>query len=239
LLAEKGISVTRVPVDLGAKEQFSEAYTRINARRVVPTLALADGTAIGEVPAIFRYLEDTHPHNSLFGNSPTDSALVTMWERRMEIEGFAAVMEAVRNAAAGLKGRAIAGTHDYEQIPALVERGRQRVTDFYADLEARLAEVSFVAGDRFSAADITAIVTVDFRHRGAELADTGRPRRIETLVRVGCCASEHDRVAQALPGNEERGINAVWTYETPFPAVEAIKGYLAFYPDRVEITEIT
>jgi hypothetical protein len=54
LLAEKGISVTRVPVDLGAKEQFSEAYTRINARRVVPTLVLADGTAIGEVPAIFR-----------------------------------------------------------------------------------------------------------------------------------------------------------------------------------------
>jgi glutathione S-transferase len=162
LLAEKGISVTRVPVDLGAKEQFSEAYTRINARRVVPTLVLADGTAIGEVPAIFRYLEDTHPHNPLFGNSATDSALVTMWERRMEIEGFAAVMEAVRNAAAGLKGRAIAGTHDYEQIPALVERGRQRVTDFYADLEARLAEVSFVAGDRFSAADITAIVTVDF-----------------------------------------------------------------------------
>jgi glutathione S-transferase len=130
---------------------------------------LADGTAIGEVPAIFRYLEETHPANPLFGASPKDKALVTMWERRIELEGFAAVMETVRNAAAGLKGRAIAGTHGYEQIPALVERGRQCVGDFYSDLEARLAQVSFVAGDRFSAADITAIVTVDFAGKALNL----------------------------------------------------------------------
>jgi glutathione S-transferase len=168
-MAEKGISVARVPVDLGAKEQLSDAYVRINPRRVVPTLVLADGTVIGEVPAIFRYLEETHPGSPLFGTSPKDKALVTMWERRMELEGFAAVMETVRNAAAGLKGRAIAGPHGYEQIPALVERGRQRVKDFYADLEARLAEVPFVAGDRFSAADITAIVTVDFASKALSL----------------------------------------------------------------------
>jgi glutathione S-transferase len=87
----------------------------------------------------------------------------------MELEGFAAVMETVRNAAAGLKGRAIAGPHDYEQIPALVERGRQRVRDFYADLETRLTEVPYVAGDRFSVADITAIVTIDFATRALSL----------------------------------------------------------------------
>ncbi len=168
-IAEKGISVSRVPVDLGAKEQFSDAYARINPRHVVPTLVLADGTAIGEVPAIFRYLEETHPNNPLFGVSPKDRALVTMWERRMELEGFAAVMETVRNAAAGLKSRAIAGPHDYEQIPALVERGQRRVKDFYADLEARLGEVPFVAGERFSAADITAIVTVDFATKALSL----------------------------------------------------------------------
>src|SRR5207302_1477995 len=102
------------------------------------------------------------PNTPLLGTSSKDKALVTMWERRMELEGFAAVMETVRNAATGLKGRAIAGAHDYEQIPALVERGRQRVKDFYADLEARLAEAPFVAGGRFSVADVTAIVTVDF-----------------------------------------------------------------------------
>jgi glutathione S-transferase len=93
-----------------------------------------------------------------------------MWERRMELEGFAAVMETVRNKIPGLKGRAIAGAHDYEQIPTLVERGRQRIADFYADLEARLGEAPFVAGDRFSAADITAVVTVDFATKALELA---------------------------------------------------------------------
>jgi glutathione S-transferase len=161
-IAEKGICVARVPVDLGAKEQFSEAYAKINPRRVVPTLVLSDGTAIGEVPAILRYLEESYPNPPLLGTSPRDKALVTMWERRMELEGFAAVMETVRNGAGGLKGRAIAGAHAYEQIPALVERGARRVTDFYADLEARLSDAPYVAGEGFSVADITAFVTIDF-----------------------------------------------------------------------------
>jgi glutathione S-transferase len=169
-IAEKGICISRVPVDLGAKEQFSEAYAKINPRRVVPTLVLEDGTAIGEVPAILRYLEEAYPNTPLLGTSPTDKALVTMWERRMELEGFAAVMETVRNKVPGLKGRAIAGTHDYEQIPGLVERGRQRIADFYADLEIRLGDAPFVAGDRFSAADITGVVTVDFATKALDLA---------------------------------------------------------------------
>jgi glutathione S-transferase len=168
-LAEKGISVPLAAVDLGKGEQHAEAYRAINPRRVVPTLVLADGTAIGEVLAIWRYLEEACPDRPLLGTTPKDKALVTMWERRMELEGFAAVMETVRNAAAGLKGRAIAGAHDYEQIPALVERGRQRVADFYADLETRLAEVPFLAGNRFSVADITAIVTVDFAAKALSL----------------------------------------------------------------------
>lgn len=168
-LAEKGVSMTIVPVDLGAKEQFSDAYAAINPRRVVPTLVLADGTSIGEVPAIIRYLEETYPEPALLGSNAKEKALVTMWERRAEQEGFASVMEAVRNAVAGLKGRAIAGPHDYEQIPELVERSKLRVKNFYADFNARLAEVPFIAGDRFSVADITALVTVDFATKGANL----------------------------------------------------------------------
>ncbi len=87
----------------------------------------------------------------------------------MELEGFAAVMETVRNWAEGLKGRAISGPHGYEQIPALVERGKQRVADFYTDLEALLATRDFVAGGSFSVADITALVTVDFATRALEM----------------------------------------------------------------------
>jgi glutathione S-transferase len=71
-------------------------------------------------------------------------------------------MEGVRNSVPGLKGRALSGPHDYEQIPALVERSRRRVANFYADFDARLKHVPFVVGAEFSVADITAVVTVDF-----------------------------------------------------------------------------
>src|SRR6476469_4959024 len=77
-LAEKQICVLRVPVVLDAKEQFSEAYSRINPRCVVPTLVLEDGTSIGEVPAILLYLEEAQPNPPLLGSSPKDKALVTM-----------------------------------------------------------------------------------------------------------------------------------------------------------------
>ena len=161
-LTEKGLKVPLVAIDLGKGEQHSAAYRAINPRRVVPTLVLDDGTAIGEVPAIMRYLDEAFPEKPLLGATPKDKGLVAMWERRAELEGFAAVMEGVRNKVAGLKGRAIAGPHDYEQIPALVERSVQRVKNFFDDFNAQLEQAPFVAGERYSAADITTLVTLDF-----------------------------------------------------------------------------
>src|SRR5882672_6754105 len=85
-LAEKGISMPMVPVDLAAREQFSDAYAAINPRQVIPTLVLGDGTAIGEVLAIWRFLEEMYPDPPLIGSTPIEKALITMWERRMELE---------------------------------------------------------------------------------------------------------------------------------------------------------
>jgi glutathione S-transferase len=169
-LSERGIPAELVPVDLGAKEQFSDAYAAINPRKVVPALVLEDGTAIGEVPAILRYLEEAFSTQPLGGATPKDKAVIAMWDRRMEQEGFAAVMETVRNNASGLAGRAISGPHGYEQIAGLVERGKVRVRDFYADLEDRLAQNAFVAGSGFSIADITAVVTIDFATKALSMA---------------------------------------------------------------------
>jgi glutathione S-transferase len=168
-LAEKGLSIPLVTVDLGKGEQHSDAYRAINPRRVVPTLVLEDGTAIGEVPAICQYIEEVHPTPSLLGETAKEKAEVSMWERRAELDGFAAVMEAIRNAAPGLKSRAIAGPHDYEQIPELAERSKLRVQNFFADFDARLSEAPFVAGQRFSVADITALVAVDFAAKAINL----------------------------------------------------------------------
>ena len=168
-IAEKGLTIPTVAIDLGKGEQHGDAYRAINPRRVVPTLVLEDGTSIGEVPAIQRYLEDAYPDHPLFGTTAAENAVITMWERRVELEGFASVMEAIRNVLPGLQGRAIAGPHDYEQIPAVVERSKQRVANFYGDLEARLADVSFVAGERYTVADITALVTVDFATKAIDM----------------------------------------------------------------------
>lgn len=97
LVAEKGLDIELVPVDLGAKEQLADAYRAINPRLVVPTLVLDDGTAIGEVPVIQRYLDDIYPEVPLFGATPEGRARIGMWDRRTEMEGFASVMEAIRN----------------------------------------------------------------------------------------------------------------------------------------------
>jgi len=169
-LAEKGLEIPLISVDLGKGEQHTEAYRAINPRRVITTLVIEDGTAIGEVPAILRYLEEIHPQTPLHGETAKERALTTMWERRVEQEGFASVMEAIRNTATGLKGRAIAGPHDYDQIPALAERSKQRVKNFIADLDARLQEAPFVAGERYSIADITAMVTIDFAAKAINFA---------------------------------------------------------------------
>jgi glutathione S-transferase len=161
-LAEKAIDIPLIAVDLGKREQFSDNYRAINPRSQVPTLLLDDGTSIGEVPAIWRYVEESSPDRPLLGTSPKEKALIAMWERRMELDGFSAVMEAIRNEASGLKGRALSGPHAYEQIAELAARSRIRVANFYADLDQRLDANAFVAGENFSVADITALVTIDF-----------------------------------------------------------------------------
>jgi glutathione S-transferase len=161
-LAEKGLTVPTVQVDLRSGEQFSDAFRAINPDLTVPVLTLDDGTTIADAIAICRYFEELHPEPSLMGKDAREKAVIEEWHRRCEREGFYAVMEAFRNATPGLKGRAWPGPFDYEQIPALAERGKLRVQNFLAFLNDRLADRAFVALDRFTLADITAFITVDF-----------------------------------------------------------------------------
>ena len=128
----------------------------------MPVLELDDGTTIAEIPPICHYLEETHPEPNLLGADPKERALITMWDRYMELDGVMAVAEALRNQAKGMRGRALTGHTSYEQIPELAERGRKRTERFFADLEARLGESEYIAGRRYSVADITAFVAVDF-----------------------------------------------------------------------------
>ena len=164
-IAEKGIEVETVPVDLANGEQFSAAYRAVNPDCVVPALQLDDGSCLSEVTAICHYLEDIHPQPPLLGRTPAERATTIMWNAKAEQQGLWACADALRNFAKGLKGRAVPGPDDYEQIPELAERGRKRVAAFLDKLDQRLADNEFVAGSFFSMADITAFIVVEFAGR--------------------------------------------------------------------------
>ena len=161
-LAEKGISVPTVQVDLRNNEQLSPEFRAINPDATVPVLELDNGARITDAIGICVYFEATHPEPPLMGESAEEKALVTTWQRTAERNGFYAGMEALRNSTPGLKNRALPGPDDYAQIPALAERGRARITRFFEQMDARLAHSEFVAGPHYSIADITTLVAVDF-----------------------------------------------------------------------------
>ena len=97
----------------------------------------------------------------MIGHDARSRADVLMWNARIEQQGLAAVAESFRNHAKGFKGRAVTGPGNYDQIPALVPRGRARAEQFMQMLDAHLAGREFVSGTEFSMADITALITVD------------------------------------------------------------------------------
>jgi glutathione S-transferase len=161
-LAEKGVEMPVVQVDLASGEHLSEPFRKINPWCTVPVLALDDGTTISEVVAVCRYLEEAYPDPPLMGRDAKEKAFVAMWDHRFEIDGFLAVAEALRNASPRMQGRALPGPAEVAQIPALVERGKARVGRFFTALNERLSESEYVAGDQYTMADITAQVSVDF-----------------------------------------------------------------------------
>lgn len=161
-LAEKGVTVPTVQVDLRSGEQLRPEFAKLNPWRTLPVIELDDGTTISEASACCRYLEEIYPEPPLMGRDAKEKALIAMWDHHCEIEGFLAVAEAFRNQAKGMKGRALPGPVGYEQIPALAERGKARVGHFFEALNERLGESPFVAGPDYSVADITAFASVEF-----------------------------------------------------------------------------
>ncbi len=155
-LAEKGISVPTEQVDLGVLGQKSEAFTAVNPLQRVPALVLDDGTVIAESIAICRYFELLHPSPPLFGTEPKDVATIEMWQRRIELHLLFPVAHVFRNSHPAMKDMEV------PQVPAWAEANKPRVLDFLATLDGHLKDNTFVAGGRYSVADITGLVSIDF-----------------------------------------------------------------------------
>lgn len=160
-LAEKGIDVPKVEVDIAAAENRQPEYLAKNPMGGLPMLELDDGTYIAETIAICRYFEERQPEPALFGTDAKDKAVVEMWRRRMELEVATPIMQTFRNTHEFFKGR----------IPQVAEWGevmREAATKRLEWLDSVLADREWIAGDRFTIADITAMVGIDF----------GRPSKI-------------------------------------------------------------
>lgn len=165
-LAEKGIELPTVQVDLRSGEHLQPPFRAVNPYCTVPALELDDGTVFRSTAAIWRYLEETHPEPPLMGRSTAEKALIADAQWRIETDGFGAVAEWLRNSVPGMKDRALTGPEDYAQIPELAQRGQRRAEAFFERLAGMAVSADpFLCGKDFSVADIDALVVVDFARR--------------------------------------------------------------------------
>lgn len=170
-LAEKGIQVPTEELDLMKGELKTESFTNLNKLQKVPVLLLDDGTPICETMAICRYFEELHPEPALFGKGALGKATVEMWQRRMELGLMAAVTSAFRHLHPAM------ANHEVPQVAAWGEANKPRALDMLRILDEQLASNHYIAGDTYSVADITALVTMDFMK-------PARVQRPEGLVNV-------------------------------------------------------
>jgi glutathione S-transferase len=154
-LAEKGITVPIVAVDIGKAENRQPPFLAKNPLGGLPVLELDDGSHLAESVAICRYFEETQPEPPLMGRGAADRAGVEMWNRRMELELFRNVTGCFQNTHAFFKGR-IPQVAEYGEVCRAAARTR------LAWLDGELAERPFVAGERYTIADITALCALDF-----------------------------------------------------------------------------
>ena len=155
-LAEKGLEIPMVELDLAKLDHKTPLYTAVNAFQGVPALELDDGDVIAESIAICRYLEELHPEPALFGTGARERAEVEMWQRRAELYLLFPIAQAYRHSHPSAK------VLESPQIPEWAEVNRAKALDYMARFDAALAGRPFLAGDRFSVADITGLVALDF-----------------------------------------------------------------------------
>ena len=154
-LAEKGIQVPYEEVDIAKAVNRGPEFRKKNPLATVPVLELDDGTCISESVAICRYFEELHPSPALFGVNVKDRALVEMWNRRIEFAVLQPIADAFRQRHDFFKGR-------IRQVPDYAEAQRLNGEDGLSWLDEELANGRYIAGDKFTIADITAMIAVDF-----------------------------------------------------------------------------
>ncbi len=154
-LAEKGIQVPVEQVNIASGEHKQPDYLAKNPMGTLPTLELDDGTCLAESVAICRYFEETKPEPNLMGTDTKERAIIEMWNRRMELDLFSLIAQAFRNTSEFFKGR-------IPQVPEWGKVCKESALKRIEWLDRQLANRQFIAGDRYTIADITTLVAIDF-----------------------------------------------------------------------------
>ena len=154
-LAEKRLTIPTVQLDIAAGETSTPDFARINAVGEVPVLELDDGTRITESLAICRYIETLHPEPALLGRTPLERARIDALVLQTMFRIYVPTTQAFRHGHKFWAGR-------ITQIPQYADLARQQVLTEWARIDAALAEHEFIAGDRFTFADIVAFTSLDF-----------------------------------------------------------------------------
>lgn len=161
-LAEKGLEVQLVPVNLFGMEQLSPEYLAINPDGTVPLLETDEGVFLSETVAICHYLEQLKPDPALMGKTVIEQAQVLMWNNIVEQQGMFAIAETLRNWSPGFRNRVFAGQVDYPQMPELIARGRTRMEQFFDRVNVQLTGRAFLATEDYTLADISLLAMTEF-----------------------------------------------------------------------------
>jgi glutathione S-transferase len=175
-LAEKGVTVPVEQIDIMQGAHRTPDFVRLNPKAAVPVLVLDDGEVLTESVAICRYFERLYPEPALMGVGPLGEARVEMWNRRMELGLFYAVVQFVRHGVAAM------ATLETPQFADWAEANCKRILAELAFLDGELRGRPFIAGEAFTIADITALTAIDFMRAGRlsppeDLTALGRWRR--------------------------------------------------------------
>ncbi|MCX5743581.1 MAG: glutathione S-transferase family protein [Proteobacteria bacterium] len=155
-LAEKGVAYDTIEVSIAAQAHQSDAFRAKNPLALLPVLELDDGRVLRESMAICRYVEEAvQPEPNLFGVEPWERAQIEMWNRHAELELLWPISQVFRNSHEFWKGR-------LKQSPEFAEIMRELLVDRFEFFDHSLATRPYVAGERFSVADITALCALDF-----------------------------------------------------------------------------
>lgn len=154
-LAEKSVAYDTIEVLIAQAANLTDEFRRKNPISLLPVLELPDGRVLRESMAICRYIEETQPEPNLFGADPWERAQIEMWNRHAELELLWPIAQVFRNTHQFWVGR-------IKQAPDFAEIMREHVALRLAWLEEELGKRPYMAGERFTVADITALCALDF-----------------------------------------------------------------------------